>query len=145
MYLLCIDLNTRSVSFVTFISLENIRCSYFTFSLGFFHFLFHAEAANRKQTVNIATRGTTGIRTKNWIQRLWIDYIDWRMTTFYETRHHLTCVVLSHTYTRSTSGGGNKMCIVLLCSREKIRIKCIAQTRNNVILNCLKQNVVDCI
>jgi fluoride ion exporter CrcB/FEX len=38
------------------------RCSYFTFVLGFFHFLFHAEAANRKQTVNIATRGTTGIR-----------------------------------------------------------------------------------
>jgi hypothetical protein len=30
--------------------------------IGFFHFLFHAEAANRKQTVNIATRGTTGIR-----------------------------------------------------------------------------------
>ena len=40
----------------------HISCSYFTFSLGFFHFLFHAEAANRKQTVNIATRGTTGIR-----------------------------------------------------------------------------------
>jgi hypothetical protein len=30
--------------------------------LGFFHFLFHAEAANRKQTVNIAIRGSTGIR-----------------------------------------------------------------------------------
>ena len=28
--------------------------------------------------------------TKNWIQWLWIDYIDWRMTTFNETRHHLT-------------------------------------------------------
>ena len=35
--------------------------------------------------------------TKNLIQWLWIDYIDWKMTTFYETRHHLTCVVLSHT------------------------------------------------
>ena len=48
------------------IVLYNIRlhipCSYFAFSLGFFYFLFHAEAANRKQTVNIATRGTTGIR-----------------------------------------------------------------------------------
>ena len=42
----------------------HISCSYFTFSLGFFHFLFHAEAANRKQTVNIATRGTMGIRIK---------------------------------------------------------------------------------
>ena len=40
----------------------HISCSYFTFSLGFFHFLFHAEAANRKQTVNIAIRGTTDIR-----------------------------------------------------------------------------------
>ena len=40
----------------------HIPCSYFTFSLGFFHCLFHAEAANRKQTVTIATRGTTGIR-----------------------------------------------------------------------------------
>ena len=44
------------------IVLYNIRlripCSYFTFLLGFFHFLFHAEAANRKQIVNIATRGT---------------------------------------------------------------------------------------
>jgi hypothetical protein len=38
--------------------------------------------------------------TKNLIQWLWIDYIDWKMTTFYETRHHLTCVVLSH----STAG-----------------------------------------
>ena len=35
--------------------------------------------------------------TKNLIQWLWIDYIDWKMTTFYEIRHHLTCVVLSHT------------------------------------------------
>jgi hypothetical protein len=43
--------------------------------------------------------------TKNLIQWLWIDYIDWKMTTFYEIRHHLTCVVLSHTYTRSTPGG----------------------------------------
>ena len=33
----------------------HIPCSYFTFSLGFFHFLFHTEAANRKQIVNIAT------------------------------------------------------------------------------------------
>ena len=52
----------------TLIVLYNIRlhipCSYFAFSLGFFHFLFHAEAANRKQTVNIATRGTMGIRIK---------------------------------------------------------------------------------
>ena len=38
--------------------------------------------------------------TKNLIQWLWIDYIDWKMTTFYETRHHLTCVVLSHTACR---------------------------------------------
>jgi hypothetical protein len=48
--------NTKSIV------LYNIRlqipCSYFTFSLGFFHFLFHAEAANRKQIVYIATRGT---------------------------------------------------------------------------------------
>jgi hypothetical protein len=48
--------NTKSIV------LYNIRlripCSYLTFSLGFFHFLFHAEAANRKQIVNIATRGT---------------------------------------------------------------------------------------
>ena len=48
--------NTKSIV------LYNIRlripCSYFTLSLGFFHFLFHAEAANRKQIVNIATRST---------------------------------------------------------------------------------------
>ena len=48
--------NTKSIV------LYNIRlyipCSYLTFSLGSFHFLFHAEAAIRKQIVNIATRGT---------------------------------------------------------------------------------------
>jgi hypothetical protein len=52
--------NTKSI--VLYNIRLHIRCSYFTFSLGFFHFLFHAEAANIKQTVNIATRGTTGIR-----------------------------------------------------------------------------------
>ena len=48
--------NTKSI--VLYNIRLHIPCSYFTFSLGFFHFLFHAEAANRKQIVNIATRGT---------------------------------------------------------------------------------------
>ena len=52
--------NTKSI--VLYNIRIHISCSYFTFSLGLFHLLFHAEAANRKQTVNIATRGTTGIR-----------------------------------------------------------------------------------
>ena len=48
--------NTKSI--VIYNIRLHIPCSYFTFSLGFFHFLFHAEAAKRKQIVNIATRGT---------------------------------------------------------------------------------------
>jgi hypothetical protein len=48
--------NTKSI--VLYNIRLHIPCSYFTFSLGFFHFLFHAEATNRKQIVNIATRGT---------------------------------------------------------------------------------------
>ena len=48
--------NTKSI--VLYNIRLHIPCSYFTFSLGFFHFLFHAEAANRKQIVNIVTRGT---------------------------------------------------------------------------------------
>ena len=37
--------------------------------------------------------------TKNLIQWLWIDYIDWKMTTFYETtksklNHHTTDIVI---------------------------------------------------
>ena len=47
--------NTKSI--VLYNIRLHIPCSYFMFSLGLFHFLFHAEAANRKQTVNIATRG----------------------------------------------------------------------------------------
>ena len=62
----------------TLIVLYNIRlhipCSYFAFSLGFFHFLFHAEAANRKQIVNIATRGTTACGQK-WFRFRHLPYI----------------------------------------------------------------------
>jgi hypothetical protein len=47
--------------------------------------------------------------TKNLIQWLWIDYIDWKMTTFYETRHHLTCVVLSHKYILPSYGTAGSM------------------------------------
>ena len=53
--------------------------------------------------------------TKNLIQWLWIDYIDWKMTTFYETRHHLTCVVLSH----STAGGDIYCLFSIYCVRMK--------------------------
>ena len=38
--------NTKSI--VLYNIRLHIPCSYFTFSLGFFHFLFHAEAANSK-------------------------------------------------------------------------------------------------
>ena len=48
--------------------------------------------------------------TKNLIQWLCIDYIDWKMTTFYETRHHLTCVVLSH-----STAGGDIYCLFSIC------------------------------
>ena len=57
----CWDLDWTIKSYLIYL-IYNIRlhipCSYFTFSLGFFHFLFHAEAAKRKQIVNIATQGT---------------------------------------------------------------------------------------
>jgi hypothetical protein len=56
--------------------------------------------------------------TKNLIQWLWIDYIDWKMTTFYETRHHLTCVVLSH----STAGGGIYCLFSICCVRMKYKM-----------------------
>jgi hypothetical protein len=37
--------------------------------------------------------------TKNLIQWLWIDYIDWKMTTFYETRHTtLHCMFIFHVF-----------------------------------------------
>ena len=55
--------------------------------------------------------------TKNLIQWLWIDYIDWKMTTFYETRHHLTCVVLSH----STAGGDIYCLFSICCIRMKYK------------------------
>ena len=41
------------------------------------------------------------------------------MTTFYETRHHLTCVVLSHTYNRSTSSGDIYCLFSICCLRMK--------------------------
>jgi hypothetical protein len=47
--------------------------------------------------------------TKNLIQWLWIDCIDWKMTTFYETRHRLTCVVLSHKYILPSYGTAGSM------------------------------------
>ena len=53
--------------------------------------------------------------TKNLIQWLWIDYIDWKMTTFYEAKHHLTCVVLSH----STAGGDIYCLFPICCLRMK--------------------------
>jgi hypothetical protein len=137
----------------------HISCSYFTFSLGFFHFLFHAEAANRKQqcilyefisgtqyyNTNILFPIKEPFRaeqlTKKLIQWLWIDYID------------CFCQVL-------VNGNLKKEALIDNCETSRLRrvqmwfwsrrpcLKCfifILYAINDILLNTVKNNIVACL